>query len=297
MSVLLNARSIPVSVVVPVKNEEKNLGACLSRLGAFGEIIVVDSGSTDASLEIAQQHGAKIIDFRWDGAYPKKRNWLLLNHPPVHEWVLFLDADEFVDEVFCEAVSRAVMSSAFNGYWLNYSNFFLGRRLRYGLPQKKLALFRVGFGLYERIDESGWCDLDMEIHEHPIVEGRVGEIGSPVEHNDDRGILKFIDRHREYACWEASRYALLHNGGPDGWRTLTTRQVFKYRHLNKFWYPFFYFVFCYLFRGGVLDGASGLNYAFYKAWYFQTIRLLIGQQVSSKSNGGFQRSRNPDAST
>lgn len=278
----MKVKSIPVSVVIPVKNEEKNLAECLSRLSAFDEIIVVDSGSTDRTPEIALRHGAKLVDFRWDGAYPKKRNWLLLNHRLAHDWVLFLDADEFVNASFCEAVSRAIVNSEHNGFWLNYSNFFLGRRLRYGLPQRKLALFRVGSGLYERIDEAAWSDLDMEIHEHPILLGSVGEIASTIEHNDDRGILKFIDRHREYACWESKRYALLHAEGASGLLKLSKRQKFKYRHINKAWFPLFYFVLSYIFKRGFLDGRAGLNYAFYKAWYFQCIRLLILQQMSSK---------------
>lgn len=279
----LEKKSIPVSVVIPVKNEEANLGECLSRLAAFGEVIVVDSGSTDRTQEIARQHGATLVDFHWDGAYPKKRNWLLLNHPPIHEWVLFLDADELVDASFCEAVSRSILSSEHNGYWLNYSNFFLGRRLRYGVAQKKLALFRLGFGLYEKIDEVAWSGLDMEIHEHPVIRGTVGEIASAIEHNDDRGILKFIDRHKEYACWEAKRYALLHRSGAAGWSELTKRQQFKYKHISKSWYPLFYFLFTYLVKGGFLDGAPGFKYAFYKAWYFLTIRLLIAQQTASKA--------------
>jgi glycosyltransferase involved in cell wall biosynthesis len=173
---------IPVTVVVPVKNEEAGLGRCLERLTRFAEVIVVDSSSTDRTPEIAREYGAKLINFVWNGRYPKKRNWLLLNHTLASEWVLFLDADEFADDAFCDAVDAAVRSNTHNGYWLNYTIYFLGRELRHGVPQRKLALFRTGHGLYERIDEESWSQLDMEIHEHPVIDGTVGEIVARIDH-------------------------------------------------------------------------------------------------------------------
>jgi hypothetical protein len=145
------------------------------------------------------------------------------------------------------------------------------------VPQRKLALFRVGKGLYERIDEEAWSRLDMEIHEHPIIDGPVGEIVEPIDHNDDCGIAKFIERHREYALWEARRLASLCDGGTAAWEKLTDRQRFKYGHLARWWYPWFYFLYTYVAKAGFLDGAPGFHYAFYKAWYFETIRLMIAK--------------------
>ena len=158
----LSSSALPVTVAIPVKNEEVNLARCLKRLGRFAEIVVIDSGSTDRTAEIAEEFGACVVDFRWNGKYPKKRNWFLLNAPPTQPWVLFLDADEFVDEAFCEALAGAVTVDDINGYWLCYRNYFLGKPLRHGLAQRKLALFRVGAALYEKIDEEFWSPLDME---------------------------------------------------------------------------------------------------------------------------------------
>jgi glycosyltransferase involved in cell wall biosynthesis len=268
------AADIPITVVVPVKNEERNLGRCLGALTRFTEVIVVDSGSTDRTQQIAREAGAKLIEFHWDGRYPKKRNWVLINHTLANDWVLFLDADELVNDHFCDEVAAAIASGQHNGYWLNYTSYFLGRHLRHGVPQRKLALFRAGHGLYERIEEDSWTALDMEVHEHPIVEGPVGEIHAPVEHNDFRGIDAFVDRHRDYARWEARRFLLLKQQSGDS-RALTQRQRFKYRHLASWWYPLVYFLHSYVVRLGFLDGAAGFQYAFYKTWYFLTIRLTI----------------------
>lgn len=266
---------IPATVAIPVRNEEANIARCLGRLGRFRKVIVIDSGSTDRTVEIAKAHGAEVVEFAWDGRFPKKRNWLLMNHRFETDWVLFLDADELLDDAFCNEVARAVASDSHSGYWLNYTNWFLGRRLRHGLPQRKLALFRVGAGLYERIEEDNWSRLDMEIHEHPVLEGTIGEIAARIDHNDDRGLSRFIERHKDYALWEAKRMRLLEESGPEAWTKLTDRQRFKYRYLARWWYPWFYFLYTYIAKRGFLDGGAGFAYAYYKLWYFFSIRLLI----------------------
>ena len=143
---------LPITVVIPVLNEERNLPACLARLGAFAEVWVVDSGSTDRTVEIAAAHGARVIPFAWNGRFPKKRNWILINHAPATPWVLFLDADELVVPEFVDELRRVLPATPHSGFWIEYSNHFLGRRLRHGAPMRKLALFRTGAGLYERID-------------------------------------------------------------------------------------------------------------------------------------------------
>ena len=89
---------LPVTVVVPVRNEERNIAECLARIRGFAGVLVVDSGSTDRTCDIARQHGAQVITFEWDGRFPKKRNWVLRTQAIDTPWVLFLDADEF-----CEA--------------------------------------------------------------------------------------------------------------------------------------------------------------------------------------------------
>jgi hypothetical protein len=173
-----------------------------------------------------------------------------------------------------------VQNTEKNGFWLSYKNYFLGKPLLYGLPQRKLALFRVDTAFYEKIDESGWSPLDMEVHEHPIVKGNVGYINYQIEHRDYKGLGAFIEKHRDYADWEAHRYIKLQKTSAS-WQHFTARQKFKYRHLSKWWYPWFYFTFTYFVKLGFLDGAPGFHYATLKAWYFQLIRLLIIEQANT----------------
>nr|WP_232372490.1 glycosyltransferase family 2 protein [Acuticoccus mangrovi] len=266
---------MPVSVVIPVRNEAAILGECLARLSPFAEVIVVDSASEDGTAAIARAAGARVVEFVWNGRYPKKRNHVLLNEPIAAPWVLFLDADELVTEEFCAELAARLPESRAAGYWLGYRNTFLGRPLRHGVPQRKLALIRHGHGLYERIDEREWSPLDMEVHEHPVLDGPAETIRAPLLHRDERGLAAFLDRHLAYARWEAARYLALETGDT---AALTPRQRFKYRHLDAWWYAPLYFGLCTLLKGGLLDGRAGLAYAFYKAWYFATIRFLIRER-------------------
>ncbi len=273
-----DTQKLPLSVVIPVRNEELHLPACLDRLQRVAEVVVVDSSSTDRTPQIAAEYGARYLNFNWDGHFPKKRNWVLMNENLRCDWVLFLDADELVDDAFLDAACHAIEGTDKVGFWLNYDNYFLGKLLRYGVPQRKLAFFRRGAGLYERIEEDSWSQLDMEIHEHPVLEGEIGEIDARIEHRDFRGISKFVQKHLDYAQWEAARYAKLRDDDA-AWSRLQPRQRFKYSHLAKWWFASFYFLTTYVLKLGFLDGAAGYHYASYKASYFRTIRLLISEAV------------------
>lgn len=271
----LSAR-LPVSLVISTKNEEKNLGACLSRVcGHFAEILVVDSGSTDRTREIAASAGVEVVDFRWDGHFPKKRNWMLRSGRLGQPWVLFLDADELVTDAFLAELDRVLQATLHCGFWISFDNYFLGRRLRHGDPMRKLCLFRVGSGEYERIEEDRWSRLDMEIHEHPVLSGTQGALTARLIHADQRDFAAHIAKHNEYSTWEVRRYRALQAGGSAAWERLTPRQRTKYRNLAKWWLAPVYFIASYIARRGFLDGAAGFHLAVFKAFYFWQIRQKI----------------------
>jgi glycosyltransferase involved in cell wall biosynthesis len=279
---------LPITVVIPVKNEAENLPECLGALDGFTEIVVVDSGSVDRTVEIAKSAGATVLDFRWAGGFPKKRNWVLQTFNFKTGWVLFLDADEKVTSAFKAAVAIAIRETGCVGFWLRYRNHFMGRVLRRGVPQRKLALFRVGSGYYERIDDPGWTALDMEVHEHPVLDGTLGEIVEPIEHKDFRGIHHLISRHNDYSSWEARRYVTLVNDS-EGWDRLTPRQRLKYRNLRRWWYAPAYFIVTYFCKLGFLDAGPGLHYATLKFIYLFETRAKI-LEVEAGLQGELQRS-------
>ena len=267
---------LPVTVIIPARNEEQNLPDCLSALGdAFAEIVVVDSGSSDRTREIATEFGAKVMDFQWDGKFPKKRNWTLRNHVFTTPWVLFVDADERVTPAFIQELQNILTSTVHVGFWISLNNWFMGARLRHGDVFHKLALFRVGAGEYERFPEDFWSHLDMEVHEHPVLDGTTGEILARLEHHDYRGMKHYIAKHNEYSTWEANRYFWLQSAGETEWSKLNGRQQFKYRNLSKWWLGTVYFVFGFIAKKGFLDGFAGWTFNRLKMRYFDEIRLKI----------------------
>ncbi len=268
------ADKIPVTVVIPVRNEERNLAIGLPRLAGFAEVVVVDSGSTDASRTIAAEHGACVVDFRWDGHFPKKRNWFLRQYTFRTPWVLFLDADEYIDDAFKDELQRVLPGTDCAGFVLYYDNWFAGRRLRFGDRMRKLALFRVGAGEYERIEEDSWTHLDMEVHEHPIINGRIGRLRTPIEHRDFKGLTAYIDRHNAYSTWEARRHLLLRS--TTGLQ-LTARQWIKYALLDSPWLAPLYFLGSYVLKGGFLDGRAGLLFALMKAFYLIQVKGKVDE--------------------
>jgi glycosyltransferase involved in cell wall biosynthesis len=270
---------VPVTVVIPVKNESRNVVDCIHSAAGLCEIIVVDSGSTDATVPLARQAGATVLHFEWNGTFPKKRNWVLQTHSFKTPWVLFLDADERLTPKVIEEIGRAVIEENFVGYWLRYDLYFMGRLLRHGVKQRKLALFRVHAGGYERIEEKAWSGLDMEIHEHPILVGEVGEIRSPLKHLERKSIDDYLARHRDYADWEASRFLALSSASVVQ-MSHTWRQRLKYGLLDKLYFAPGYFLVTYILRGGFLDGHPGFVYAFLKMMYFFQVRLKILERRS-----------------
>jgi glycosyltransferase involved in cell wall biosynthesis len=266
---------LAVSVCIPVRNEALNLPGCLQQLGAFDDILVVDSGSTDKTVEIARAAGADVLQFQWNGEFPKKRNWALQNHRFKHPWVLFLDADERMNETMVKELRGTLPSSPHVGFWISFTNYFMGKPLHHGDVFHKLALLKVGHGEYERFPESCWSRLDMEIHEHPVLNGTTGVLHTRLEHHDYRGLENYIARHNEYSTWEANRYHWLKNASSQEWAKLNTRQRFKYRHLNKWWLGPFYFFMAYVVKLGILDGYHGWIFNRFKQRYFGDIRLKI----------------------
>ena len=232
------------------------------------------SASTDDTAQIAGDAGATVLQFQWPGGHPKKRNWVLQTHPFETPWAMFLDADERLNDAFVSELEDALHRKDVVGYWLNYHNYFMGKALRHGDPQRKLALFRVGAGAFERIDDAHWSDLDMEVHEHPVLDGPVGEIAAAIDHEDYRGLHKHLARHNDYSSWEAARHHAM-TRDPNAWATLTPRQRAKYRHLARWWFAPAYFFYAYGVRRGFLDGGPGLAYAWLKWVYFSEVRLKI----------------------
>ncbi|MGG6240649.1 glycosyltransferase family 2 protein [Nodosilinea sp. AN01ver1] len=262
---------VPISVLIPAKDEEQNLPACLTSLERAAEIFVVDSHSSDRSVEIAAAAGAKVVQFEFNGHWPKKKNWALDNLPFSHEWVLIVDCDERITPALWDEIATAIQQSEFDGYYLNRRVFFLGTWIRHGgkYPDWNLRLFRHQKGRYENLQTADIPNTgDNEVHEHVMIEGAVGYLKHDMLHEDFRDLYHWLARHNRYSNWEAQVYYNLLTGMGDGGTigaNLFGDAVQRKRFLKKIWVrlpfkPLLRFVLFYVVRLGFLDGRAGYIY-------------------------------------
>lgn len=262
-------------MVIPVRNDALNLAACLATVkGWVDAILVVDSHSNDGTEELCSSLGVELIQFSWDGGPEKKRNWVLRTYPFHTKWVFFLDADERCTPAFWSEL-RLALTSRVNGFELRYLNHFCGSPLRFGDPQRKNAVVRLGFGAYETVPPISGDRLDMEVHEHLLIKGRAGLIRSRLIHNDFKGVGSWFEKHLQYAAWEGRR---VRTASGD----VRARQRLKYRVFRSVWFPFAYFLYSYLLRLGFLDGKPGLLFHLAKLSYFLQVAVRIQGERQEK---------------
>ena len=254
----------PISVLIPAKNEAGNLRACLESARFAAEIIVVDSGSSDGTREIAREFGAAVVDFRWDGRFPKKKNWALANLPWKHEWVFILDADERITPELAAELEQAVRAPAADGYYVNRRFWFLDGWLRHCgyYPSWNLRFFRHALGRYEQFEGVADTDSgDNEIHEHVVLRGAAARLRHEMEHHAFPTIAVWLEKHNRYSNWEA-RLLASPAGRASAGRTELDPALARKRRLKALaarlpCRPALRFAYHYIWRAGFLDGYRG----------------------------------------
>ncbi len=263
---------LPVSVLIPAKNEEENLVACLESVARANEVFVVDSQSDDETCAIAERYGAQVVQFHFNGRWPKKKNWALDNLPFSNEWVLIVDCDERITPELWDEIAIAIQNEQYSGYYLNRRIFFLGTWLRHGgrYPDWNLRLFRHAKGRYENLKTEEIRNTgDNEVHEHVVLDGPVGYLKHDMLHEDYRDMYQWLARHNRYSNWEARVYLNLLTGMGDQdtiGANLLGDSVQRKRFLKKIWVrlpfkPFLRFILVYILQRGFLDGFAGYTYA------------------------------------
>jgi len=262
---------LPVSVIIAARNEAKNLPSCLAALREVGEIYVIDSQSTDNTVEIARSHGAQVVQFHYQGGWPKKRQWAMNTLPITYDWILLLDADEVLTPALAEEIRTAIQNSAVDGYSILLNTWFLGRVLRHGdVGLWKLSLFRRGKGRYEcRLRDQDASMADMEVHEHVVVQGPTARLRNPLIHHNVESLSRYIQKHDEYSNWE-SRVLLQRGDDKELPPSLLGTQAQRRRWLKRKLFavpgsPVLLFLYRYVLRLGFLDGVPGLIYCGFQA--------------------------------
>lgn len=269
-------KTIPISVLIPTRNEARNLAPVLESISGWAdEVVIVDSGSTDGTVEMAEARGAKVLQFRYEGGWPKKRQWALDTFAFRNDWIFLLDADEIVTPELRDEIERAIRDEGIAGYYIRLESVFLGRRMRHaGSSLWKLNLFRRGKGAYERRFDRHTREMsDVEIHEHVRVDGETRKLKRAIEHRNVNSLHRYIAKHNEYSTWEAELVYNMKLGirsadeiPPKLFGTQAQRR--RWIKAKLYSVPGFslgVFLYSYLFRLGVLDGVPGLIWSGFQA--------------------------------
>jgi glycosyltransferase involved in cell wall biosynthesis len=223
----------PLSVLVPTKNEEPNIRACLDSVRWADEVVVVDSGSTDRTLAIARSIADRVLEHEYINSAAQK-NWAL---PQLtHRWILIVDADERVTQELRSEIERVLGDPArAAGYWIHRANHFLGRSIRSAGWQRDrvLRLFDRTKGAYE----------PLHVHAEVTIQGRVGSLRERLVHHTYRDLDQYFEKFGRYTRWSAADLKAR------GVRASAARLLLR---------PWLRFLRMYVLEGGIREGRSGI---------------------------------------
>jgi glycosyltransferase involved in cell wall biosynthesis len=265
-----------LSVLIPVKNDAANLRECLRTVSFADEIVVVDSASTDDTEKVTRDAGGRMVQFEWNGMFPRKKNWALANISWRNEWVLIIDADERITPKLEIQILDGIERKEVDGFYLNRRFWFLDGWINHSgyFPSWNLRLFRHRKGRYERFETAVRADSgDNEVHEHLLLDGRVEYLSEPMEHYAFPDIATFVEKHNRYSTWEAQVR--------EQWRSESGRKlkgnIFGSPLERKRWWkhmtlgipcrPTLRFLYHFIFKQGFRDGYRGWVLSRLMAWY------------------------------
>jgi glycosyltransferase involved in cell wall biosynthesis len=294
---------LPITVVILTLDEEENLPACLeSAFGWASDVVVVDSGSTDRTRDVAESHGARVVTHAFE-SHARQWEWVLASVALSTEWVMGLDADQRVTSDLREDLERrfcgeARGASGLDGFYVNRRQIFRGRWIRFGgyYPKYLLKVFRK--------DRVRMDPLDLVDH-HFHVSGRTAKLrGDLIEDNRKESDLGFwITKHVGYARRQAREEFLRRSGAgerlakPRPLGSPDQRVAWMKRAWSRFplyLRPALYFLYRYVARLGILDGRQGLVFHFLHAfWYRLLVDVFLEELLSGPPNAESTGSRRP----
>ncbi|MDD2752164.1 MAG: glycosyltransferase family 2 protein [Candidatus Omnitrophica bacterium] len=273
---------MPISVIILTYNEEKNIRECLESVRPWAdEIFIVDSASTDRTLEISRAYTDKIFTHTFENQ-ARQFNWALENLALRSDWVMRLDADERVSpELAVELLEKLPgLGENVSGLRMKRKVFFMGRWIKHGgyYPTWLLRIWRKGKGRYEE----RWMDEHVK-----IKEGEILSLKNDIVDDNEKGLHWWTNKHNAYATRDAiDMLNLKYNFFPSDSlnRTLFLSQEQEKRWLKEniyvrmplFFRAFLYFVYRYFIKFGFLDGKEGLIWHFLQGYWY---RFLIDAKI------------------
>lgn len=269
-----------LTVLILAHNEEKNIERCIKEVKSIAKrIIVVDSGSTDRTVEIAGRMGAEVLYHPWKN-YATQYNWGIQNASIRTKWIFRLDADEFLtnearEEI--ETLCKENENTDVNGLVVRFTVSFLGRELKHGgiYPFRKLLIYKTNKGFME----------ERNMDEHIVLkEGRSIELQHDCIHQDFKDLTAWIDKHNKYSSREVLDYfESIQKESSSDYNKLDKKARFKryvkfgiYYKLPLGMRAFLYYCYRYYFKFGFLDGKEGKIFAFLQAYWY---RFLVDAKI------------------
>jgi glycosyltransferase involved in cell wall biosynthesis len=266
--------SVPVSVVVLTLNEELNIRRCLASVAWADQVVVVDSGSTDGTLSLARAAGAEVVDQPWLGFSAQREHSLRL---PLlrHDWVYFVDADEWVSSQLAAEIAARLADPDCAGFAHRLRLVFMGTWIRHCGWYPGSWVVRLVDRRYTKYDGS-------LVGERACVDGRVRRLGNDIVDEDRKGLAVWLHKHVRYAQLKYERQGSI-GSLPERIRALrysgNTRPLAR-SILKEIVFPAIpakpaaLFLYMYFARLGFLDGMAGLRFCFYHAWCEVSVAAL-----------------------
>lgn len=279
-----------VTVIILTYNEEKNIRACLESVVDFSDhVFVVDSGSTDKTLEITNEFSVKVFSNSFDN-YAQQRNWAIENLPITTEWILNIDADHRLTTELKTNITQNIekgVPDEINGYLASRRTMFMGKWIKYGghYPTYHAVMFRKGFGKCE----------EKLYDQHFLVTGKTLKLKGDIIDLITDSLTTFTERHNKWSTLEATQQLKSDLDEDTIKGSLTGNAIQMRRYLKNiyekfplFVRPFVYFTIRYFFRLGFLDGRRGLIFHFLQCFWF---RFLVDAKIYEQKSLTSQRTR------
>lgn len=264
-----------ISIIILTYNEELHIQRCIENIQPIArEVFLVDSFSTDNTIEIAKKHDIKLFQNKWTNNYAAQFNWALENLPIKTQWVLRLDADEYLYPELIDEIKQKLdtLPEDITGVVFKRRHIFLGKWMKRGTyPVKLLRLFRY----QKAICEQRWMDEHIQ-----LLEGKIVEFEYDFADHNLNNLSWFLQKHIGYAIREAIDLLDIELGLLDQTPSEVQlseqaadkrRKKHRYAKQPLFWRSFSYFVYRYFFKLGFLEGKEGFLWHFLQGWWYRTL--------------------------
>ena len=270
-------KKLDIAVIILTYNEEIHIRRCIENISPIAkEIFVIDSYSTDKTVEYARQLGAVVLQNKWENNHSKQFNWGLENAPITASWILRLDADEYLTSELIQELDEklCLLDENISGIEIPLKRMFLGRHIKYGTGLvTQMRIFRY---------KNARCEVrQMDEHIELLQGAAVRFKGAWVDDNLN-SLTWWTNKHNGYAIREAVdlldiEFDLTGIARQDESRVLTKEAAAKrakkhrYARMPLFWRSFAYFCIRYILKGGFLEGREGFLWHFLQGWWYRTL--------------------------